>query len=207
MWRFLDIKASFQIIKHTHIMSTLDNPIIENNGSSSPWTIAMRYGGIVAAVMIVITLVQFLTGMSDPANAQSPAAIVIGLISFAVWIGGVVMAVKAYRTELGGYMSFGEGFRVGFFTFLVISAISGVWNFLFHSFIAPEILEKTLEFMQYTMEDAGAPEDSIDMMMGIYNRIYTPGGMMLMSLVGGSIFGAVVSLIIGAAMKKDKPVA
>jgi hypothetical protein len=31
--------------------------------------------------------------------------------------------------------------------------------------------------------------------------------MMLMSLVGGSIFGAVVSLIIGAAMKKDKPVA
>jgi tryptophan-rich sensory protein len=186
-------------------MSTLDNPIIEHNDETSPWTIAMRYGGIIAAIMIVITLVQYLTGLSDPANAQSPASMVIGLISFAVWIGGVVMAVRAYRTELGGFMSFGEGFRVAFFTFLVISVISGVWNFIFYSFIATDFLENMLEFVQYTMEDAGAPEDSIDMMMGVYGRMYTPTGMTLMTLVGGAIFGAIVSLIIGAAMKKDAP--
>jgi len=191
--------------KYTHIMSTLDNPIIEDNQAASPWAIAMRYGGMIAAIMIVITLVQYLSGFSDPANAQSPATMVIGFISFAVWIGGVVMAVKAYRTELGGYMSFGEGFRVGFFTFLVISAISAVWNFLFYSFIASDFLEKTLEFVQYTMEDAGADDGTIDMMMGIYERIYTPTGFMLMSLVGGTIFGAIVSLIIGAAMKKNPP--
>lgn len=186
-------------------MSTLDNPIIEDNQAASPWAIAMRYGGMIAAIMIVITLVQYLSGLSDPANAQSPATMVIGFISFAVWIGGVVMAVRAYRTELGGYMSFGEGFRVGFFTFLVISAISAVWNFLFYSFIAPEFLEKTLEFVQYTMEDGGADDGTIDTMMGIYERVYTPSGFMLMSLVGGTIFGAIVSLIIGAAMKKNPP--
>lgn len=186
-------------------MSTLDNPIIEHNNDTSPWAIAMRYGAMIAAIMIVITLVQFLAGLSDPANAQSPGSILIGLVSFAVWIGGVVLAVKAYRDAQGGFISFGQGFQVGFFTFLVISAISGVWNFVFYSFIATDFLEKTLEFIQFTMEDAGADDDMIDMMMGVYQRVYTPAGFMLMSLIGGTIFGAIVSLIIGAAMKKTPP--
>lgn len=186
-------------------MSTLDNPIIQDNQDASPWAIAMNYGGIIAAIMIIITLIQYLGGFSDPANAQSPTAMVIGFISFAVWIGGVIMAVKAHRSELGGYMSFGQGFRVAFFTFLVISAISAVWNFVFYTFIATEFLEKTLEFVQYTMEDAGADDDTIEMMMGIYSRFYTPTGFMLMTLIGGTIFGAIVALIMGAAMKKEAP--
>lgn len=186
-------------------MSTLDNPIIEHNEDDSPWTIAMRYGGMIAAVMIVINLVQYLSGGSDPANGQSTIAILTGFLSFVVWIGGVVLAVKAYREQLDGYLSFGEGFQVGFFTFLVISAISAVWSFLFYSFIATDFLEKTLEFMQYTLEDSGATDEAIDMMMGIYERVYNPLGLMLMSLLGGTIFGAIISLIIAAVMKKNRP--
>ena len=186
-------------------MSTLDNPLMEQDQTTSSTNIALRYGGIIALVMIVIGLLQYLTGMSDPENAQTPTAMIIGVLTFVVWIGGVVMAVRDYRQSLGGFINFGQAFRTGFTTFLVIAAISAAWNFLFYSFIATDFLEKMLDFMQYAMEDAGADDSAIDMMMGIYGRVYTPGGMTLMSLLGGTMMGAVVSLIIGAVMKKSAP--
>jgi len=186
-------------------MSTLDNPLMEQDQATSSTNIAMRYGGVIALLMIVIGLLQYLTGMSDPENAQSPTAMIIGVLTFGIWIGGVIMAVRDYRQTLGGFMSFGQGFRMGFTTFLVVAVISAAWNFLFYSFIATDFLPKMLDFMQYAMEDAGADDSAIDMMMGIYGRVYTPGGMTLMSLLGGTMMGAFVSLIIGAAMKKRAP--
>lgn len=186
-------------------MSTLDNPIMENDQAGSPWPIAFRYGGIIALLMITITLIQYLTGMTDPSKAQSPLTMIIGLISFTVWIGGVVMAVRTYRSQIGGYMTFGEGFKAAFFTFLVIAVISAVWSFFYYNFLATDFFEKLLDFMQSTMEESGADEDAIDMIMGIYRKIYNPTGFTMMSLFGGGIFGAIVSLIIGAALQKRRP--
>lgn len=185
-------------------MSTLDNPINEST-AASPWPHATRYGGLTAMVLIVLGLIGYLSGMTDPSNGTSTTSILFSVLSFAIWIGGVVMAVRAFKSDLGGFLTFGEAFKSAFFTILVISAISAVWSFVFYSFIATDFFDNILEFMRTTMEGQGLDDDAIDMAMGMYEKMYTPTGMLALQLLGGLIGGGIASLIIGAIMKKDRP--
>jgi hypothetical protein len=186
-------------------MSVLDNPSNLAETPASPWSIAMRFGGLTALVLIVLGLIGYLGGFTDPSNGTSTMSILFSVLTFATWIGGVIMAVRAYKASLGGFISFGTAFKTSFFTILVISAITAVWSFLFYSFIATDFLEVVLEFMRTTMEGQGLDDDAIDMAMGMYEIVYTPVGMVGASLISGLIGGAIVSLIVGAAMKKDRP--
>lgn len=186
-------------------MSTLDNPINEST-AASPWTTATRYGGLTALVLIVLGLIGYLTGMTDPSNGTSATSMLFSALSFVVWVGGVVMAVRAFKSELGGFLSFGEAFKSAFFTILVISAITAVWSFVFYSFIATDFFENILDFMRTTMEGQGLDDDAVDMAMGMYEKMYTPTGMLILQVVMGLIGGGIVGLIIGAIMKKERPV-
>lgn len=186
-------------------MSTLDNPINEST-AASPWTTATRYGGLTALVLIVLGLIGYLSGMTDPSNGASSTSILFTVLSIAIWVGGVVMAVRAFKSELGGFLTFGEAFKSAFFTILVITAITAVWSFVLYSFIATDVLDTILDFMRTTMEGQGLDDDTIDMAMGMYEKVYTPIGMLILQLVGGLIGGGIVGLIIGAIMKKERPV-
>ena len=185
-------------------MSTLDNPINEST-AASPWPSATRYGGLTALVLIAIGLVGYLTGMTDPTNGASSSSMLFSVLTFAVWIVGVVMAVRTFKSELGGYISFGEAFKSAFFTILVVSAISAIWSFVFFNFIATDYFDSLLGFMRDTMEGQGLDDNTIDTAMGMYEKIYTPIGMMAIQVIGGLIGGGIVALIIGAIMKKDRP--
>ncbi len=189
-------------------MSTLDNNLIENNSSNeSPWGIAMRYGGITAAILIVLGLVGQLTGLADPEQAANPSTMsyVLNFLNFAVWIGGAVMAVRAFRGSNGGYATFGEGFKTSFFTFLVVGVITAIWTFVNFSFIQPDFLSDMMDFQREAFETQGMDEDAIDMAMSYTAMFMSPGGMAAYLLVMSLIGGAIISAIIGAIMKKEAP--
>ena len=186
-------------------MSTLDNPINSPAENVSPWSTALRYGGLTALAVIVVQLITHLMGYTDPARGQEPMAMVLSLLSFVVWIAGIVMAVKAYRTAVGGYLSFGKAFQAAFFTILIAALVSLVWNILFTSVIEPDFYQNLLDGMRDAMEEQGAPDETIDMMMGYYEILFSPFIGPLAGLVSAAIGGSIVALIVGAIMKKDPP--
>lgn len=180
-------------------MTTLDDPRrIIDPANVSVWPTALRYGGLVSLILIVIGLVMYLAGMSDPAN-PSTASQAISCLNYIIIIGTVVMAVKAHRDkDLGGYITLGRSMGVGTATALVIGAISAVWTIIFMTLIFPDMAEAIKDA---AMEKAQpGQEEMTEKMVGIFSNPFIVGAMVLF---GTLLMGFITALIAGAIMKKD----
>ncbi|MCC6727588.1 MAG: DUF4199 domain-containing protein [Saprospiraceae bacterium] len=181
-------------------MTTLDDPRrIIDPSSVSVWPTALRYGGILGAIGVVMGLVMYLSGMADPETANPMAGAGIGCISMIVTVIVYVLAVKKHReTELGGAISFGRAFGMGMAVAVISGVISTVWGIIYNNLIAPDILEKTREMM---LEQAQPGQEG--MMETIANITTSPILGPIMTMVGTLIFGVIISLIVAAVMKKE----
>lgn len=181
-------------------MTTLDDPRrIVDPASVSIWPTAMRYGGILGAVSVVMGLVMYLGGLTEPENAQSGAAMGLGCLSGVITIVGLVLAIKKHRDQdLGGAISLGRAIGLGTATSLISGVIGALWGVILNNIIDPGMMERTRE----AMLDNAQPgqEEFTETMANIFtNPVVGP----LVTLVGSVILGLVLSLIIGAIMKKD----
>jgi hypothetical protein len=165
----------------------------------------MRIGSIGALLLIALGLVTYLMGYTDPARGREPLAMILSLLSFVIWIGAMVIAVRNVRTEQDNIISFWGAFKTAFYTAIIMAVINMIWTFVLTNVIAPEFYSDLLDGMRAAMEDQGAPEESVDMMMGIYEKIFSPVIGPVVGVVSSLLGGAIVSLIVGAIMKKDAP--
>jgi tetrahydromethanopterin S-methyltransferase subunit B len=188
-------------------MSTLDNPIMENNSASSPWQIAIRYGLILGLIGIVLSLILYLlTGGSNfPSNAWIFFA-VIGVGSIIINIVGQVLATKAYRTEIGGYISFGKAFQAAFFTALVAIGVGLIWQVFNETVLIGDMEQYTENVSKLFMEPFGMDPDAIEQALDAQRPLYKGLARNLLNTVMSGVIGsAIFSLIVGAAMKKTPP--
>ncbi len=112
----------------------------------------------------------------------------------------MVMAVKKHRDEdLGGFITFGRAFGVGFLVTLVISAITAVWVYFYFGFIDPDM---ATAIMENSLAQQGIEDDAMIDQMKFW---FSPGAMAIYGLIGSLFFGAILSLIVAAVMKKNAP--
>lgn len=186
----------------------------QNDGSTkymdpsgiSPWPVAMRYGLIWGLVGILISLVSNLMGWDNPVEPNIVMSIVLSLVSLGVTVGFLVTAIKKHRDQnLGGFITLGQGFKVGFFTTLIYGLIASVFTFILLSFINPDMLAGVQELQIEQLEESGLSDEEIEQSMFFVNLFTGPTGMTILTFIGSLIWGAILSLIIGAVMKKDPP--
>jgi len=132
----------------------------------------------------------------------------LGIATLVIYCGLVIYFGTEYRKELGGFMNFGTAFQFSFFSLLIMLAITTLGNMLLFMVVDPTLGEKMadvgLENTLKIMDSFGAGDLPSEQMDEIKNGIldgYTPLGM----LKGAGfmvIFYAVVSLILGAIIKK-----
>jgi Protein of unknown function (DUF4199) len=171
---------------------------IADPASVSVWPTAFRYGGLVALALVVIGLVMYLAGMSDPANPSS-AQQVVSCLNYIIIMGAVVFAIKAHRdNDLGGYITLGRSMGVGTATALIIGVISAVWTVIFMTLIFPDMADAIKDA---ALEKAQpGQEEMTEKMVGIFSN---PFIVSIMVLGGTVLIGFITSLIAGAIMKKD----
>ncbi len=161
---------------------------------------ALNHSLLIAAALIIQTLIMYLTG-----HLQSRAGT---WISLAIIIAGVVYALINYRNEfLGGYISYGRvvGYSVvlGLFT----GIITGAFALLLYGVISPELVEEgrlELERQLYRSN----PDIDYEMAQGILkvqSWFLKPGVMFFVSIFGGAIQSLIVGLIGGIFIKKTDP--
>ena len=171
---------------------------IADPSSISVWPIALRYGGIVAGALLVLGLVMYLAGLSDPAN-PSTASQVVSCLNYIVIMGTVVFTIKAHRdNDLGGYITLGRSMGVGTATALIIGAITAVWTIVFMTFIFPDMADAIKDA---AMEKAQpGQEEMTEKMVGIFSN---PFIVAIIVILGTVLIGFITSLVAGAIMKKD----
>jgi len=189
-------------------MSTFDHQI--NDTPKPPYrNTAITYGALTGLVSIVIGLVSYLAGLSDPAKQQGAMGWINQLLSYGVMIGGLVLAVRKHRDqELGGYITFGRAFGVGFLTMLVLGVISAVWAYAFFSFIAPDMLEMIKQAsIDRMVEKQGMSVDQAETAMNnpVTKSFMNPVAFTGFAFAGILFIGAIFALIVAAIMRKSPP--
>ncbi len=182
-------------------MDTLDNPNkIIDPSTVSYQGIALRNGAFAGLILIVIGLVGNLTGLTDPTDPNTATGWIMNLLTWGIMIAFMVMAIKKHRDEdLGGFITFGRAFGVAFLVTLVVSVITAVWTYVYFGFIDTEM---AIAIMENSLAQQGIEDDAMIDQMQFW---FSPGAMAIYAMVGSLLFGAIISLIVAAVMKKNPP--
>ncbi|MGK0391593.1 MAG: hypothetical protein ACI94Y_004360 [Maribacter sp.] len=186
----------------------------DNIDKPNLWPIAIKFGMIGGVAYILIFLYNYLSGALDMDQYTNGGfsfgkIILGGLVALLIW--GIYLmiyhfAVKTYREELGGFITFGEGFKVAFFSVLVKAVVVLLWGLIFTLLVHPTFAEEMLNFLGETLsQSSGGDEEMVEMMMNIYSYIYNPIGLSLQWAFGTITGGAVLSLVAAYIGKKERP--
>lgn len=144
------------------------------------------YGLVAAVIGLVPLLLEIQPGWWPVVN------IVIAVVMFA-------LATKEFKTENGGYMTFGEGFRISMLAALIAGVIRNLVNYVYIKFIDDSVMERIQQAIQDSWREQGMSEEQIEQMSGFSAGISNPEiGLALgivFVLLGGLIWGSIVSAV------------
>ncbi len=158
----------------------------------------ITWGGILGLLLVAFSLGLYLLDMTESKPAQWINYIILGTIIF--------FGTKAKRTDLGGYLTYGQGLGTGAGIAFFGSVLVAIYTYLFFTVIDPGMLEELILRVEDQMYEQGnAPAEQIDMIMTYTRKFMQPGPMAAMVVLTYSILGLVMSLIISAIVKKEDP--
>lgn len=121
------------------------------------------------------------------------------LVFIAIAIFCYAMATKEFKTAKGGYMSFGEGFRISMIAALIAGVVRNVINYVYVKFIDPEVIDRMQQAMQDTWRQQGLSEQEIEQAQRFTSGFTNPEFGLIVGIIvvllGGLIWGSIVSAI------------
>ena len=187
-------------------MSILNKPGETIDPSTvSPWPTILRYGLIGGLVLVVYALLGNLLGFTKP-SAGFVTLILSGMVVVILLYAGVMIAaVRNHQAnELGGYISFGRAMMVAFMVGLIMAIIGILFNNVYANVIEPDFVTTLLDEAEAMYEEMNMSAEQIQASLAQLEGQYTLNGQII-GLGMGSVFGAIMSLIIAAVMKKNPP--
>ena len=161
--------------------------------------IALKWGAIMGVVSIVYQVIVNLT--EQYINPW------VGVVALLIPIFGLILAFKEYRTNNGGFLTLGQALSTGTLVVAVSSLIGGFFQQIYLNFIDPNFPEKMMNKMRDYFEDLGLDEAIVEKQMDrMTDQFNNPGISFFQQILFSVLIGFVLSLIIGAIMRKEKPV-
>ncbi|WP_439182331.1 DUF4199 domain-containing protein [Carboxylicivirga taeanensis] len=184
----------------------------ENKTPSKSW---INNGVIFGAVLVVMNVLMYLVVDLEKISLMGFAGIGI-VFGFLPVIIGLIIIIRNYRKELGGYMKLKQGMLYGTYVTFVAAVIVAIYSIAFNNFIDPDYVQKTqeavIEKTYNFMESSGVPQSAIDEQLGEMEKemqkevdnakLISP----LKSILYTTIMGFVISLILAAIFKKEPSV-
>jgi hypothetical protein len=173
----------------------LKSTIMEEKAASI-WKPTLTTGVYIAIVMILLSVVFYVTG--------NPFSKVSQYLTYPILIGGVIWAQMNYKKALGGTLTYGQGIASGVLAITFASLISSIYTFILFKFIDPSLTEQLRIFTEEQILKSGKmPEEQVEMAVNMATKFQTPAIMFVMGVFGGAFMGLIISLITSIFMKKN----
>jgi hypothetical protein len=177
----------------------MDNNDLILTQPKTPWLpIAIKYGIIFGLLSGLVTVIIFLT--ENFGNIW--LGMVVGLI---VSITGIVLTHREFKSNNGGYMSYGQGLISGLVMSILAGLISGTISYLYIQFVDPTILEKMAQMQIEMLEKMNFPAEQMDEAIEKMEAENTASKQLTGGLVSGFVGGLILSLIVSAFTKRTRP--
>jgi len=171
---------------------------MENQVSSK--SIILNNGLYYGIVLILASLVVYALGMHlEPTGGYINFAIIaVSIIAFPI------IGMSAFQKANGGFMSWGQGVKIGVGIVVIGTLLTVIYQHLFTAFIEPEFYTQVEEVTRKGLYDAGLTEDQINAQIEMQSKfqgtiVGDAIGLLFMAFVG-----FVVSAIIAAVKKKTE---
>jgi len=152
--------------------------------------VGKKYGIIYA---LVTTLVSILPMVLEYQSQW------LGLVSTITAIVVYIFATKEFKNENGGFMSFGEGFKITMMAAAIAGVVRAAVTYVYIKFLDPGFSERMQDSMIETWQRQGMSEEQIETSLRFAGGISNPEMASLigigMALLGGLILGSIVAAI------------
>lgn len=166
----------------------------------SIWKNAVNYGIIAGILSVAFSLIQWLLGLME---VQWLGVIPFLIVGFIIFIGA-----KNWRDRFnGGWMSYGEAFKTGFFIILISSIIGILYQYVFLNFIDPGFLAAQLANAEEAILESNPniSDADLDRAMEMTATFTSTTMITVMGLVMSLLFGTILSAIVAIFVKKEDP--
>jgi len=158
------------------------------------------YGLILAAGLIVLTLVGFFLGFQTDKIADGRW---FGLLTFALIIVVTWLGIKAVREEAKDKaMTYGKGVGSGVLINLYGGVVSSIYSFFHLTFINPSFADYTVNATRQQWAEKGLSDAQMDAMEKGMRMMLSPAIASIWGLVMTVFAGLVVALVVSAFLKR-----
>ncbi|MAD98062.1 MAG: DUF4199 domain-containing protein [Flavobacteriaceae bacterium] len=169
---------------------------MENQASSKG--IILNNGLYLGLTGVIVGLILYATGQSFELQWVSN---VVGFVATIVF---VVLGMRAFKANNGGFMSWGQGVKIGMGIVMISAVITVVYTILFTQVIEPDFQAQAMEIQKQAWVDAGLTDEQIEQSMEMAEKFQGPGIAAAFILAISAFFGFIVSAITAAIMKKSE---
>ncbi|MGV3460582.1 MAG: DUF4199 domain-containing protein [Flavobacterium sp.] len=174
----------------------------------SPAKSAVSYGVVVGAILILELIIMFILKPDPIENAWT--GIVMNLLNWLVLpVLFITLACNNYKNKHnGGFVSFGQCLKIGV-SVMVIGAVLYSIFYLIFNMIFPEYLPDMIALIERATraQNPNMPEEQLEITVSMMSKFMQPAVAIPMSIVMNAFIGLIISLIVGAIVKRDNPAA
>jgi len=185
-------------------MEPLDNPTqFPGEAPASYWPTVLRWGLIGGLAGIALQLVWQIAGLVSYTDPFSTGNLLLSPLSWGISLAAIALGIKQYRDEqLQGLIPFSKAFMLGFLISLVMALLTAIFTVTYLGDITKEAMN---EAMQAQMESQGLDDADMEEAMKMSGFFTSPLFFGISAFFGGAVWGALLSLVGAAIMKKEPP--
>lgn len=129
----------------------------------------------------------------------------VRFLTTAVLIVGIILAMRSFKDQNAGFMSYGQGVGVGLVVSGVVGLLSAIFMYVYTTLVDPDVLTRIMDKTRADMEAKGMADAQVDQAMALSGKFMNGPFMALSAIVITIIIGLVVSLLVAAFVKNPKP--
>ncbi len=173
----------------------------------SPGKFAVKFGIIYGLFQILEFVVMYVLNIDAQTNPF--VGIILNILNYFILpFIFIYIAANNYKTEINnGYILLSDTLKVGVTTSTIAALLYGVFYLIFN-FIFPEFQDELLEKIQQITikQNPKITTEQLNMSMKYVKMFMNPYLIVPFTVLFYCLLGIVHSLIVGAIIKKDKPV-
>ena len=116
----------------------------------------------------------------------------------------IVTGIKSYKNSNGGFISWGQGVKIGMGVVMVSAVITVIYTLLLTTVIDPNLQAQGIAIQEQAWIDQGLTSDQIESAKAMTEKFQGPGIISAIILIVAAIIGFVISAIVAAIMKKSE---
>lgn len=169
---------------------------MENQAKSKSFII--NNGLILGVLGVLISVTLYAMGMHlDPHWS-------IGIFQFILMIAIIVLGISQFKKANGGFLSWGEGVKIGVGIAILAALVSVIYNYIFSTFIEPDFMAQVMEVQNQKFLDQGMSQEQIEAANAMTEKFKSPLIASAFGIIASAIGGFIVSAIAAAIMKKSE---